>query len=208
MSTSTENSDYAVSTFPASWDLDYICAKAGIMSNFGQSRVGDTIRLTYRAHKYEVVQDVLDAYPVSYADDVLRARRWAAVKAIRDSFEEGYAPTPLGPADCDDRSKIKIVGLVSMATLAISAEQGAAMAQGRPFNPALVPFQEPYTMGDNSIVTLTAFDAIEVGKAVGYFISLLHQRARDLRLQIEAAANIDELMAIPIGEGWPNRDPA
>lgn len=132
----------------------------------------------------------LPAPPLPSLADAKLAK-WEVVKAIRDAKEladDAVAPTPFGPVQCDDRSKLKISGLVQMALIAKSAGQ---------------PFSEGFTMADNSVVTLTADMAIGMGIATGRFVSSLHERARALRTAIEAAQDHAALDAIDIGAGWP-----
>ncbi|MFN3388482.1 MAG: hypothetical protein ACK40O_06080 [Allosphingosinicella sp.] len=115
-----------------------------------------------------------------------RAEAWEAVKRVRDRCEDGLADTPLGhPVNTDDRSKIKLSGLTQMASFAIQDEQMAAAAEGRPFDPSLVAFSEDFTMGDNVVVQLSAFDAIAIGKAAGLYVSRCHAVGRQLRAWID-----------------------
>src|SRR5207237_3785213 len=98
------------------------------------------------------------------------------------------APTPLGTAQTDLESLVKINGLVSMAMLAKSAGQ---------------PFGETFTMADNSEVPLTADQMIGFGTAVGAHIAAVHARGRELRAAINAAATAEEIASIDLETGWP-----
>lgn len=121
----------------------------------------------------------------------LKLAKWGSVKAIRDALENGpnaAAPTPFGAVDCDDTSKIKINGLVVMAQIAIANS---------------APFSETFTLADNSTVQLSATQMIQMGLAVGQYVSQVHARARTLREAVEAAADAGELAAIDITTGWP-----
>lgn len=98
-----------------------------------------------------------------------QAAKWAEVKSFRDQLEDGVAPTPLGPVQCDDRSKLKISGLVQLATIAAaSGEQ----------------FAEEFTLADNQVVLLSAHGAIAMGVAVGRYVSAVHAASRALRALI------------------------
>lgn len=118
----------------------------------------------------------------------LRLRRWVEVKAIRDALENGAAPTPVGPVDCDDRSKTKILGIVQMAVLSLQFQE---------------PFSEDFTLADNQVVSLDGAAAIGMGRATGLFVSRIHARARALRAEIDAAADAEAIAAIDIQSGWP-----
>jgi hypothetical protein len=117
-----------------------------------------------------------------------RLQKWEAVKAIRDKLENGNAPTPFGAAQCDDRSKLRISGLVQMAQIAAANSQ---------------PFAEEYTLADNSVVGLDAAQAVGLGVAVGKHVSAIHARSRALRVLIEAASSQADLDAIDVNAGWP-----
>lgn len=192
----------SLSILPLHWDIDYIMAKANLANHFGYEVKADGIHFRYLTSDYDAVQAVITAYPTSYTE-VMKPKKWEDVKKKRDAYEAMPAQHIKGPIDTDDRSKIKILGLVSMAQLAIHDEQNAAAAAGRAFDPALVKFSEEFTFADNSVGLLTAFDAIGIGRAAGQYISVVHARARELRAQINAAADIDALLAIDINAGWP-----
>lgn len=115
---------------------------------------------------------------------------WEKVKAKRTVLEEGLAPTPFGAVQCDEKSKLKINGLVSMAQISISMGQ---------------PFATEFTMADNSVISLDATTAIQMGMAVGQFIDAIYTHARNLRDQIYAAdATPESVTTIDIEGGWPS----
>jgi len=121
-----------------------------------------------------------------FADDIdsLRAAKWAEVKAHRELLEAGAAPTPFGPVQCDDRSKLKINGLVQLATIAAAAGE---------------PFDEEFTLADNQVVPLTGQDMIAMGVAVARHVSAIHAVSRLLRAQIHTAGvTIDELLGLDV----------
>ncbi len=116
---------------------------------------------------------------------------WEQVKAMRDAMTDApgaVATTPFGPVQVDAKSKQNINGLVTMALIA---------------NGAGAPFSEPFTLADNSVVTLNASQMIGLGVAVGRYVAAAHSRARTLRAAGEAAQTHEELDAIDIGAGWP-----
>lgn len=134
------------------------------------------------------IGDTFDGQTYAPPLDVAKLAKWEAVKAIRNTKENGEAPTPFGPVQCDDTSKIKVSGLVTMAFIAKSNAQ---------------PFSGGFTLADNSVVTLNADQAIGMGIATGRYVSALHERARELRVAIEAAQTIAALDAIDHTAGWP-----
>lgn len=113
--------------------------------------------------------------------DIRRARVWSAVKALRAEKEDGAASTPYGPIDCDDRSKIKISGLVQTAQLLGS------------------DFSVEFTMADNSVQTLTAAQMIDLGLSVSAHVDVVYGRARALREEIDASTDPE---SIDIEAGW------
>lgn len=140
---------------------------------------------------WTVVSEVSDEIPDSQAElvgdewvipiDIRRARMWAAVKALRDAKERGWAQTASGAVDCDDRSKLKISGLVQTAQLLGDA------------------FSVDFTMADNSVSTLDAAAMTDVGLSVAAHVDLVYARARVLREAIDAS---DDPESIDIETGW------
>lgn len=122
----------------------------------------------------------------AFVDDVEAAQavKWTEVKAKRDVLENGVAPTPVGPVQCDDRSKIKVSGLASMALIALGAGND---------------FEEAFTLADNRIVTLNAQGAVALGGAVGKYVSAVHAAARALRLRIfDEDATVESVLSIDV----------
>lgn len=119
--------------------------------------------------------------------DRLRALKWAEVKAERDRLEDGHAPTPFGPAQADDRSKVKISGLVQMAQIALGRVKAQAAAEERSPTEEEIEgcFAEAFTMADNNVVTLSAEMAVALGVAVAAYVSAIHAASRALRARIE-----------------------
>lgn len=120
--------------------------------------------------------------------DVLRARRWVAVRAARDRVQLSDCVTPLGRVDTDAASQLKISGAVQMAMIAQAA--GA-------------PFSIEWTMHDNSPVTHDAAQMIAMGVAVGQHVAACHEVAVMKRTAIEAAASEADIEAVEVDSGWP-----
>jgi hypothetical protein len=131
--------------------------------------------------------DIVDGQVVPILADY-KAQKRAAVNDLKNEKQNGEAPTPFGAVDNDDSSKIKINGAVTMAMLA--AQQAAA-------------FSVDWTMADNSVVTLDTAQMMLMGEAAGQYVAAIHERARVLKEQIEAATTMAELEAVDITTGWP-----
>lgn len=119
---------------------------------------------------------------------VLKQRKREMVNELRDLHQNDTAMTPIGLVDCDEVSKTKINGLVSMATLAKGASQ---------------PFQVHFTRTDNQRIPLDADGMIGVGIAVGMHVMACHDHAAVLKDAVEAALSAEELDAVEILENWP-----
>ena len=120
---------------------------------------------------------------------VLKTALWERVKALRDAVIDGGAPTPIGVVDSDELSRSNISG----------AALGALIAQS-----ASASFSMEWTAKDNSVHTLDAPGMIALGLAVLQHVSAAHDRARDLRAEIEAASDVVTLLQIDTGAGWPS----
>lgn len=135
----------------------------------------------------EAAMVVIEEYEPRYLAK-LKRDTWNTIKTIRDGYEAAAAPTPFGAVDSDDRSKVKILGLVQMAILAL--QSGA-------------PFEEEFTLANNEVILLDAHKAIALGKAAGGYVSAVYARARALRNLVNAAPDRATLAAIDINSGWP-----
>lgn len=110
-----------------------------------------------------------------------RAAKWSQIKAARDAHENGGFDTAWGRFDSDPTSQTKLIGAAQLASI--------ALAQGAPFG-------IEWTLQDNTSVPLDALQMISVGVALAAHIDAAHQRGRQLRAQIEAAATLQDLEAI------------
>ena len=119
----------------------------------------------------------------------LKAAKWETVRIMRESHIGGGCSTPSGVMDTTLVSRTNISGAVQMASLAMAASQA---------------FEIDWTIADNSTVTLDGLAMIAVGIAVGAHVAACHAVARALRVEIEAAEDVEELEAIdPEGAAWP-----
>lgn len=118
----------------------------------------------------------------------LRAEKRAAINEERDRRESTVFPYLGRLIDCDQRS-------VSRITIAVQAAQ-VAMAAGQPF--AL-----EWTCADNSSLPLDAVGILGMPVALAVHGNSLHQHARTLKAQADAALTLDDLDASDPGSGWP-----
>lgn len=124
--------------------------------------------------------------PMAVADR--KAAMRDAVNARKDALENGVAPTPSGPCNCDPVSRNKING----AALSY-------VAQGSPEE-----FEIDWTMADDSDATLSGAELLSMGLSVGSHIAAVHARSRSLKAAIDDAADHAALDEIDITEGWPD----
>lgn len=113
---------------------------------------------------------------------------WRMARDERDLHIDGGAMTPVGAVDSDSMARSNISG-ATIAALAAKTNN--------------IPYAITWTLLDNSTVTLDADAMIGMGMAVLAHVNACHDRARQLRTEIEAASNMAELLAIDVGAGWP-----
>lgn len=118
----------------------------------------------------------------------MRAAVWDQVKARRESLIDGGAPTSFGVMDADLVSRVNISGAATAALAAQVASQ---------------PFSVDWTNKTNGVVTLSAAEMIQMGMEVMAFVSSCHDRARELRAEIEGATVSTEVLMIDYTAGWP-----
>lgn len=126
------------------------------------------------------VRDVTDADFMPAAI----ACRWREIKAARDAAEWGGVDTPYGRFDSDEESQGKLNGAVTAALV--------FQAQG-------IAFSKDWTLADNSSVTLTGPQMIEVGLTVLGWVDAVHQRSRVLRERLETTITPAAAQAIEWG---------
>ncbi len=117
-----------------------------------------------------------------------RATAWEAVKDKRNAIIDGGATTPAGAVDSDPLSRSNISGATMGALLAKQAGQAFAIV---------------WTLLDNSIVALDADGMIALGRAVMGHVNAAHDRARQLRAQIDDAETLAALLRLDMDSGWP-----
>jgi hypothetical protein len=113
--------------------------------------------------------------------DDLKSDQWELMKAARETAEFGGFTWDGSDFDSDSESQRKIQGAVQMALIAAAASQ---------------PFSIDWTLADNTVRTLSGADMINVGLAMGTFVSGIYEQGRALREQIDAATTPEQVQAI------------
>ncbi len=132
-----------------------------------------------------VLEDIpeLDPEPVPTLAE-LQAAKWANIKERRDTLEQSGLPYMGKVLDSDILS-------VQRIAIAVQAAQAARSAE--------IDFTVDWTCADNSVLTMTAEQVVGIPVALAQYSDNLHQIARGLREQIEAAQTAEELAMII----WP-----
>lgn len=113
-----------------------------------------------------------------------KVTRWSEIKRNRDLLEASGFPYLGKVLDSDERSVQRITTVVQAAQAAIGAG---------------VSFSIVWTCADNSTLALDAMAAIGMPVALAQYADQLHQTAKALRAQIEAATTVAQVEAI----AWP-----
>ena len=130
---------------------------------------------------WKVVAGELQALPEPVVSlENLKLRKWRVMKLARDAEEFGGLVFQGNTYDTDALSQQRIQGASQLATLDAITEID-------------------WTTADNTTVTLTKADVINLGVTLGAHITTAHERGRIVRQQIEAATTEAELEAIT----WP-----
>jgi hypothetical protein len=123
--------------------------------------------------------------PASQLLQVAKRDRLNFIRAARSRVE--YAPFIWNGSrfDADTASQARLMGLVSLAQMALATS---------------APFAIDWTLADNTTRTLSAMDALGIGQALGAHVQAAHYTARELKQQVAAATTIEEVDAI----AWPS----
>lgn len=169
------NEEAATNNLPHAWTDDYLIPTASIEG-------GITLREDVEQAVIRI--STLPFYGGSIATDqsgtleAAKDRAWTSIKAARAAAEEGNFTYDGGLYQAD---KVRINGAVQLAVLAKSS--GA-------------PFSETWTLVDNTTRTLSADQVIQLGIALGQYVSELYAKGRALRQQINEAGTVDAVQAI------------
>lgn len=152
----------------------------------------DPVNLSELPEDYDARYYVPDYATQTFVLDLTNAKE-VMIKAIntkKQSVESGGALTPLGVVDTDPISLTKLQGAVTMGMLSLQNAQ---------------PFEQMWTMQDNSNVLHDATQIIQAGMATAQHISNCHSIALSLKEAVRNATTIAELEAVDIeGASWPS----
>lgn len=110
--------------------------------------------------------------------DYVRKQKWAEIKSARDKAETSGCPFKGSVMDSDERSVTKI-----------NTVYNAVRTYGESFT-------IDWTMQDNSTMTLTYKDVLNMPLALAANSDYLHQKARNIREQIYSETDIGTIYAI------------
>lgn len=113
-----------------------------------------------------------------------KQNKWEEIKFKRSEAEFSTFVWRIYEFDSDDISQSRIQGAVILAMQAQLAAQ---------------PFSIDWTLFDNSVITLSAVDMIEVGQALAIHVNTQHTIARQLRIALNQANTKEAVQAIT----WP-----
>ena len=119
----------------------------------------------------------------------VRGHLWEKVKALREAKIDGGATFAGKVAQTDLLSRTNISGAALAAVIAKSAA---------------APFEVTWTFADNSTADLDADEMISLGITAMGHVDACYARARVLRADIDAAADMAALLSINIEQGWPS----
>lgn len=110
-----------------------------------------------------------------------QAARWEAMKVAREVAISAPLSTPYGTFDATPAARTNITDAVLMAQTLAAAGSPVAI---------------DFTLADNSVVTLSAAQMVEVGLCLGARTQAAYATARALRAAIAAATSIEDVLAI------------
>ena len=152
------------------------------------SYVSDGVVVAYTPEQLSVLNDHPGAWyewsnsTMRWVDtrplDIARQHKWVAIKTERATRCEEPLTVGTRTFDATAYSQTQINGAVTLAMLAPDT------------------WTLNWTLADNSVVTLTKAEVIELGLALGQRTNEVFEAARLLRVQVEAATTTEELNAI------------
>jgi len=115
--------------------------------------------------------------------DILRTAVWQAVKRQREKVISGLVETPLGRFQASAEARAAI-------------SRNAALAARDP------QFSAIWTDAGNAEVLLDAEGLIALDAAMIRHEAAAHERSREIRRDVDAAAGVDDLLSIDFMAGW------
>lgn len=178
------------STVPLHYDIDYIIEQlrlVGVTNHYGHSSSEDGRLIVYRAENFDAVQGVLDAYPISYANDVLRPGMLSELAALRWQKQQGFlfngAPMKSDP---------ETIGSLTAAVVLMDTNPDSPQQRRWKTGPTV-----------NDWVTIDRNTLVAMGTAMGAHVQACFDREELLMRQIVDAETVDDLRNIDINIDWP-----
>jgi len=125
-------------------------------------------RFNYLAGEWEDVRDL----------DQLKRDKWQEIKKARDAHEFGGFTWGAYLFDSDQLSQQRIGQAAQAALFSQSTDQA---------------YHQDWTLANNTVVSLSAQDMLDVALAMGTHIGNAHTRARELREMVFATNSAEEL---------------
>jgi hypothetical protein len=107
-----------------------------------------------------------------------KAKRWSEIKEIRNEKETAGCPFKGSVLDSDERSVTKL-------NTAVATAQSIGES-----------FTIDWTMQDNSVMTLVYADLLSIPAALATYSNELHQKAREMKTQIDACETVKGVEAV------------
>jgi hypothetical protein len=177
------------STLPFHYDMDYVIEAlqaAGVTNHYGYTHANGGIRLVYRAEDFDTVQEVLDAYPVDYANDVLRQKLLDQVAATRWQKQQmlmmNGAPMKSDP---------ETIAALTAAVVLMDANPDSPQTRRWKAGPSI-----------DDWVTLDRDTLVAIGTAVATHVQACFDKEEELSLALLEAKNIFELFEVNLDD-WP-----
>lgn len=176
-----------LSKIPVTYDIEYLMNK--IVKHLDSGVEGDEYIIRYRAEDFDAVQEVLDSYPVSYAEDVLKAKMAQEASAERWKRQQ-LASFMGGPLPADD---VTISGITAAIVL-MDVDPDSPKTRRWKAGP-----------GVDDWITIDRNTLVAMGSAIGNHVQNCFDREEELQIAIAAADDIDDLAEIDISDGWPGQ---
>lgn len=172
-----------LSILPLNYDVEYIIQEAGVVNHFGYEEREDGIHFKYRLDDYDAIQVELDVYETKYLEVALPAKIEECIELRRQKvldFTFGGLPIEL-----NQETQTNLTGSVL----------------GLERNPQ-VPGMD-WHMGDGVYIFIPRDDLMAIADAAFVHIQQTFSNQKRLLDLMRAAADIHELEAIDLEEGWP-----
>lgn len=179
-----------LSILDPSHDMDYLMSKlkeAGVDNHVGWDEFEDgNYHLRYRSEDFDAVQAVLDAYEVTYAEDVVRPGLRAEVTALRKVRQA----QPVNFNGLMLETDLNTISLITAAAYLMDADPTSAQSR-------------LWKVNDEVWIDLDRNTLVAMGRAIADNTQAMFEQEKALLDSIAAATTLAELEAIDVAAGWP-----